>query len=96
MSYPEKSQLNLQTVVRDLEKRLEAIEGKLWPSDDGSGTERYADNWTQVSDGKDYPGSYGVGDTSKPLVPFAPTDEERANAGQAPEVGSQAESPKAY
>ena len=61
MSYPEKSQLNLQTVVRDLEKRLEAIEGKLWPSDDGSGT-----------------------------------DEERANAGQAPEVGSQAESPKAY
>lgn len=89
MSYPEKSQLNLQTVVRELEKRLEAIEGKLWPSDDGSGTERYADNW-------DYPGSYGVGDTSKPLVPFAPTDEKRANAGQAPEVGSQAESPKAY
>ena len=96
MSYPEKSQLNLQIAVRELEQRLEAIEGKLWPQPaDGSGTERY-DNWTQVSDGKDYPGSYGVGDTSKPLVPFAPTDEERANAGQAPEVGSQAESPKAY
>jgi hypothetical protein len=30
---------------------------------DGSGTGRYHDNtnWTQVSDGTDYPGSYGVG-----------------------------------
>lgn len=28
MSYPEKGNLNLQQVVRDLEKRIEALEGK--------------------------------------------------------------------
>ena len=48
----------------------------------GSGTGRYGghDNWTFGSDGKDYPGSYGVGPA--PFVPFteepavipAPTD----------------------
>lgn len=46
---------------------------------DGSGTGRYGsghDNWTFGSDGKDYPGSYGVG---KP-EPFVPTEEERAAA----------------
>jgi hypothetical protein len=86
VSYPkwnesqlETGALNLQVVVRELEKRLEAIEGKLWPAADGSGTERYADgsgteryadNWTQVSNGKDYPGSYGVGPEGQPLKPW--------------------------
>jgi hypothetical protein len=49
---------------------------------DGSGTDRYGsgpDNWTFSSDGKDYPGSYGVGVDQAP-VPFEPTAEERAAA----------------
>ena len=45
----------------------------------GSGTGRYGegDNWTQHSDGTDYPGSYGVGpdgfgSDGQPLKPFVP------------------------
>ena len=48
-------------------------------SGSGSGTGRYGegDNWTQHSDGTDYPGSYGVGpegigSDGQPLKPFAP------------------------
>jgi hypothetical protein len=52
---------------------------------DGSGTGRYGEhgNWTQVSDGTDYPGSYGVGkrdgvgSVGQELKPFLPTEEER-------------------
>ncbi len=43
---------------------------------DGSGTGRYGghDNWTFGGDGKDYPGSYGVGPetTHAPFVPLDP------------------------
>jgi hypothetical protein len=59
--------------LRSIDDRLQAIENKLWPKlEDGSGTERY-DNWTQHSDGTDYPGSYGVGE-QKPFVPFSEPD----------------------
>lgn len=47
--------------LRILDQRVQRIEDKLWPHADGSGTARYADNWTQTGDGTDYPGSYGVG-----------------------------------
>ena len=49
---------------------------------DGSGTGRYGqgDNWTQTGDGKDYPGSYGVGpegigSDGQPLKSFVPFEE---------------------
>ena len=56
--------------IRNLDHRVRAIEEKLWPNSDGSGTDRYVDNWTQVSDGSNYPGSYGVGEELKPFAPF--------------------------
>ena len=58
-------------LIRNLDARIQRIEDKLWPPvADGSGTERY-DNWTQVSDGSNYPGSYGVSTERKPFVPFS-------------------------
>ena len=49
--------------IRDLDARIGRIEDNIWPNGDGSGTGRYREgtNWTQISDGTDYPGSYGVG-----------------------------------
>ncbi len=51
-------------------------------SADGSGTGRYGShgNWTFEGDGKDYPGSYGVGPTepAAPLKPFVPFEAEPA------------------
>jgi hypothetical protein len=60
-------------------KRKEGSGTGRWP--DGSGTGRY-DNWTQRSDGLDYPGSYGVGEPAKaplkPFEPFVPADTLKA------------------
>ena len=58
--------------IRDLDARIGRIEDNIWPNGDGSGTGRYREgtNWTQISDGTDYPGSYGVGPDKKPFVPF--------------------------
>jgi hypothetical protein len=48
---------------------------------DGSGTGRYGDgaeHWTETGDGRDYPGSYGVGPTGsdgQPLKRFVPLPE---------------------
>jgi hypothetical protein len=50
-----------------------SVQGDVKKMADGSGTERY-DNWTQHSDGTDYPGSYGVG-PQKELPPFVPFEE---------------------
>ncbi len=67
--------------VQALHERVQRIEDKLWPPvADGSGTERY-DNWTQHSNGTDYPGSYGVGpETVHPaFVPFTEAQPESSS-----------------
>src|ERR1700678_1575670 len=56
----------------DLNAQPKAVQAA--PEVAGSGTERYADNWTQVSDGTDYPGSYGVG--KLPPAVIAPSGTE--------------------
>lgn len=71
--------------IRALDARLQALEDKLFPPvADGSGTERY-DNWTQHSDGTDYPGSYGVGPELKPFEPL-PESAPEAEIPPAPEA----------
>jgi hypothetical protein len=73
--------VDIGATLQEIDRRLLAIEQKLWPPPaDGSGTERY-DHWTQHSDGTDYPGSYGVG----PLKPFAVTEAERTRANWTPD-----------
>lgn len=64
--------IELQQTVRELEERLHRVEKVVFKIDDGSGTGRYVDNWTQESDGTEYPpSSYGTGTaTLKPFVPF--------------------------
>jgi len=61
--------------IRDLDKRTRAIEQKLWPHADGSGTDRY-DHWTQTGDGTGYPGSYGI-KTDGPIDPIKLGDSVR-------------------
>jgi hypothetical protein len=61
--------INLQTTVREIEERLHRVEKEVFKIADGSGTGRYVDNWTQESDGKDYPpSSYGTGNEPAPDV----------------------------
>jgi hypothetical protein len=57
--------IELQQTVRELEERLHRVEKVVFHIDDGSGTGRY-DNWTQHSDGLEYPGSYGVVGNAEP------------------------------
>ena len=67
----ESGSIQLQLEVESIEARLARVEAKLWPPiEEGSGTGRY-DHWTQTGDGKDYPGSYGVGE----LKPFDHSEE---------------------
>jgi len=73
MQQHDENKIELQKTVRELEERLHRVEKELFKINDGSGTGRYPDNWTQTGDGNDYPGSYGVGPQSgeqKPFVPF--------------------------
>jgi hypothetical protein len=59
-------QADIEGTFAWIERRLKCVEDKLWPPiADGSGTERY-DNWTQHSDGLEYPGSYGVVGNAEP------------------------------
>lgn len=65
---------DIEGTFKWIEERLKRVEDKLWPHADGSGTERY-DNWTQRSDGLDYPGSYGVGPNKVSATPDQKTVE---------------------
>jgi hypothetical protein len=70
------AELGLIDHIRNLDRRVREIEVKLFPQADGSGTGRYPDNWTQIGDGTEYPGSYGVGAQSDELKPFVPFVED--------------------
>jgi hypothetical protein len=87
---PKKGEEPIITLIETLRKfddRLQAIEDKVFANSDGSGTARY-ENWTQRSDGTEYPGSYGVGplgSDGQPLKPFVPYSESAPTAVVVPE-----------
>jgi hypothetical protein len=87
---PKKGEEPIITLIETLRKfddRLQAIEDKVFANSDGSGTARY-ENWTQRSDGTEYPGSYGVGplgSDGQPLKPFVPYSEPAPTAVVVPD-----------
>jgi uncharacterized protein with von Willebrand factor type A (vWA) domain len=87
MQQHDENKIELQKTVRELEERLHRVEKELFKIDDGSGTGRYPDNWTQTSDGNDYPGSYGVGPSTAQKT-FVPFDDPIKSGDQVRVIGS--------